>query len=162
MAVTMAWKVYGTLGHRQRESFFPSHTNDFSEDGKTRIIEVENSDKTGTNDYSLVRITADTAEECERELQGQLGDGIFESSRTGRVEITEGILNKKELIEKLYGHLGIPASDVENDIAHDYLTDNEGRDGKLYIWYMDENRCAAVDADGTIVDDEEKLKELFC
>ena len=27
----------------------------------TRIIEVENSDKTGTNDYSFVRITRDTA-----------------------------------------------------------------------------------------------------
>ena len=80
------WKVYGAAGHRQRESFSESHKYDFSEDGKTRIIEVENSDKTGTNEYSLVRITRDTYEECERELMGQLSDGIFEDSRTGKIE----------------------------------------------------------------------------
>ena len=63
-----------------------SYKYDFSEDGKTRIIEVENSDKTGSNEYSLVRITRDTYEECERELLGQLSDGIFENSRTGKIE----------------------------------------------------------------------------
>ena len=62
MAVTMAWKVYGAPGHRQRESFCRSYIQDFSENGMTRIIEVENSDKTGTNDYSFVRITRDTAD----------------------------------------------------------------------------------------------------
>ena len=44
--VTRAWKVYGTEGHRQRESFFPSYQYDFSnEQNGTRIIEVDNSDK---------------------------------------------------------------------------------------------------------------------
>lgn len=83
---TRAWKVYGADGHRQRESFSPSYKYDFSEDGKTRIIEVENADKTGTNDYTIIRITRGTAEECVEELEGQLYDGIFENSRTGRIE----------------------------------------------------------------------------
>ncbi len=87
MAVTRAWKVYGTPGHRQRESFEKSYKWDFSDkvDG-VRILDVENSDKTGTNDYTLVRITRNTAQECEDELWGQITDGIFENSRTGNVE----------------------------------------------------------------------------
>lgn len=84
--MTRTWKVYGANGHRQRESFGKSYRYDFSKDGETRIIEVENSDKTGTNEYSIVRITRDTYEECERELLGQLSDGIFENSRIGKVE----------------------------------------------------------------------------
>lgn len=37
--VTRTWKVYGTEGHRQRESFFPSYQYDFSnEQNGTRII----------------------------------------------------------------------------------------------------------------------------
>lgn len=85
MAVTRAWKVYGREGHRQRESFFKSHIVDCTDGENIRIIEVENSDKTGTNEYSIVRITRNTAEECEDELEGQITDGIFESSRTGDV-----------------------------------------------------------------------------
>lgn len=84
--VTRAWKIYGAEGHRQRESFKESYKYDFSKAGNVRIIEVENSDKTGTNDYSLVRITRNTAEECFQELDGQLSDGIFENSRIGTIE----------------------------------------------------------------------------
>lgn len=86
MAVTRAWKVYGVEGHRQRESFCKSTKCDFSENGKTRIIEVLNSDQTGTNEYSIIRITRDTAEECQEEFDGQLSDGVFENSRTGWIE----------------------------------------------------------------------------
>ena len=84
--VTRTWKVYGSQGHRQRESFFESYVYDFSEGDHIRIIEVENSDRTGTNEYSIVRITRNTAKECENELWGQVSDGIFENSRTGKVE----------------------------------------------------------------------------
>lgn len=84
--ITRTWKVYGMDGHRQRESFNPSFTDDFSRDGITRIIEVLNSDKTNTNDYSIIRITRDTAEECENEFYAQLYDGTFENSRTGKIE----------------------------------------------------------------------------
>lgn len=86
MAVTRTWKVYGAEGHRQRESFNKSTKYDFSENGETRIVEVINSDQTGTNEYSIIRITRDTAEECEEEFDGQLSDGVFENSRTGWFE----------------------------------------------------------------------------
>ena len=85
MAVTKTWRVYGMDGHRQRESFNKSCKYDFSENGIIRIIEVDNSDKTGTNEYSIIRITRNSFEECEQELNGQLSDGIFENSRVGKV-----------------------------------------------------------------------------
>ena len=84
---TVAWKVYGADGHRQRESFNKSYMYDFSSERVgVRVIEVDNSDKTGTNDYSIVRITRDTEDECYRELSNQISDGIFENSRVGRIE----------------------------------------------------------------------------
>lgn len=83
---TRAWKVYGAEGHRQRESFNESYDYDFSNGDDIRLISVENSDKTNTNDYTIIRITRNTSEECESELWGQITDGIFENSRTGKVE----------------------------------------------------------------------------
>lgn len=91
MAVTRTWKVYGADGHRQRESFCRSVKYDWSNkaDG-IRIFEVENFDKTGTHDYSLIRITRNTWEECDEEMEGQISDGCFENSRVGKVvEILE-------------------------------------------------------------------------
>ena len=86
MAVTRAWRIYGVKGHRQRESFSPSETLDFSRGDNVRIIETENADKTGTNEFAIIRITRNTPEECEEELMGQLSDGIFENSRTEKIE----------------------------------------------------------------------------
>ena len=83
---TRIWKVYGADGHRQRESFNQSQRYDFSNEGKTRIIEVSNSDTTGTNEYSLIKIIRDSPEECLEELMGQLTDGIFENLATGIIE----------------------------------------------------------------------------
>lgn len=86
---TMKFRVFGAEGHRQRESFNKSYKEDFSKDGKVRIIEVQNSDITGTNEYSDLIITRDTKEECQEELDGQISDGIFENSNTGCVVILE-------------------------------------------------------------------------
>jgi hypothetical protein len=86
MKITRAWKVYGEDGQHQKESFNESCIYDFSENDDVRIIEIENSDETGTNEYSIVRITRNTAEECESELWGQITDGIFENSSVGNVE----------------------------------------------------------------------------
>jgi hypothetical protein len=84
---TRTWRVYGAEGHRQKESFEKSYTWDFSNEKEgTRIIEVRNADKTGTNDYTEVAITCDTAEKCYTEFMGQLTDGIFENRRTGKYE----------------------------------------------------------------------------
>ncbi len=82
----MSWKVYGEYGHRQKESFNSSFIHDFSRPGNIRIIEVENSDKTGTHKYSIIRITRNTKEECIGEFYGQLSDGVFENCRTGYYE----------------------------------------------------------------------------
>ena len=84
-SVTGEWKVYGLEGHRQRESFSKSYKNDFSKPGDVRIIEVLNSDKTGTNDYSIIRITRNTEDEVLSEFEGQISDGVFENSRVGKV-----------------------------------------------------------------------------
>ena len=84
--ITKAWKVYGAEGHRQRESFNSSYKHDFSKDGDVRILEIENSDITGTNDYTIIRITRNIEDECYAELEGQLWDGVFENSRYGKVE----------------------------------------------------------------------------
>lgn len=86
MAVTKTYLIYGVPGHRQRESFSESYVYDFSEGNNIRMIEVQNSDKTGTNEYSKVIITRNTSEECDMELDGQISDGIFENSRVGRIE----------------------------------------------------------------------------
>lgn len=83
--VTKAWKVYGADGHRQKESFRKSYIYNFSTNEDVRIIEVLNSDRTNTNDYSIIGITRNTEEECKRELYGQLTDGIFENCKVGKV-----------------------------------------------------------------------------
>lgn len=85
MGVTRAWRVYGAEGHRQRESFNKSQSYDWTEGANIRRLEIENADKTGTNDYTIVRITRNTAEECEADLWGQISDGAFENSATGKV-----------------------------------------------------------------------------
>lgn len=93
MAVTRAWKVYGAAGHRQRESFRTStygcSANAPRENGEFYVLEIINADITGTNDYTILCITRETAKKCEEEFNGQLNDGVFENSRTGdAVEIT--------------------------------------------------------------------------
>ena len=86
MSATRVWKVYGADGHRQRESFNSSYKYDFSNEKEgIRIIEVLNSDKTNTNEYSIVKITRDYADQCESELYAQVTDGIFENSRVGEI-----------------------------------------------------------------------------
>ncbi len=81
-----AWKVYGVEGHRQRMSFGNSVHWDWSKGENTRIFEAINCDITGTNDYSIVRITRNTEEECETEFWAQISDGYFENARVGKVE----------------------------------------------------------------------------
>lgn len=87
--VKLTARVYGRhdgqTRHRQRESFFPSRTYDFEE----FTLEERNSDLTGTNDYTELAITAIDEAECERILQGQISDGVFENCATGRVEIVK-------------------------------------------------------------------------
>ena len=77
--VTITWKVYGLKNQDQKESYNESEYYDFSDDTDgTRILEVENFDKTGTHEYVIVRITRDSECQCFGELDGQITDGIFE------------------------------------------------------------------------------------
>lgn len=126
MAITKRWKVWGAEGHRQKLSFGESIHWDFSTDSKTRIIDVDAEDKTGTNDYVIVTITRDSAEECERELAGQLDDGLFENAKYGKIEkitdeeIKEEQRTRVKSLAKKYGsqralaeHFGMPIRTVE-------------------------------------------------
>jgi flagellar basal body rod protein FlgG len=98
---TRKWKVYGEEGHRQRESFFESRKMDFSEGEEIRVIEILNSDVTGTNDYSIIKITRNTYDECQDELNGQISDGIFENSNVGKIE---EVLEKSQTEGEYYGN----------------------------------------------------------
>ena len=81
------WRVWGMDGHRIKESFCDSQNWDFSNDKDgTRVIQVSCADITGTHDYVFVTIVRDTEEECDREFDGQISDGIFENQRVGCCE----------------------------------------------------------------------------
>lgn len=87
--VSKYYQVYGKEGHRQRESFNGSY--EFTNYSGTKIT-VFNSNITKTNLFTLVKITAETSEDCEKALNGQISDGIFENSAVGFVgEIKENV-----------------------------------------------------------------------
>lgn len=87
--VSVNFKVYGLPKHSQRESFAPSERHDFSTAGNVRILETFNSDRTGTNNYNIIRITRETREECFDELEGQLSDGLYENSNWGGYQVID-------------------------------------------------------------------------
>lgn len=86
----------GEKYHRNRESFFESREYDFTKLDDTegyhpdhlgvRNIKILNSDITGTNDYSVVIITRDNEALCDREMDGQWSDGIFENCNVSLYE----------------------------------------------------------------------------
>lgn len=78
------------------------------------------------------------------------------------IEEDANLIDNAALIEKLYKWIGHDVSEAEEDIKHDYLTENTGRDGKDYLWYLDETTNAVIDADGNICEDENAIDELFC
>ena len=68
----------------------------------------------------------------------------------------------KERAEQLYNYMDHDPQYIEEDCEHDYLTNNTGRDGRDYLWYLDENKSVAIDIlTGEIIDDETKIDELF-
>lgn len=156
--VTKIFKVYGMEGHRQRESFSPSYKYDFSSPAEgIRIIEVINSDKTGTNEYSIVKITRNTIKECEEEFEGQLVDGIFENSNCGKV-VDCGTEIKLTLWDTLYeikflketysanGNLAVSVLSRENEEElwepWCYLTKNLSESLEDNVAYLDTNNCS--------------------
>lgn len=85
MQTVKIFRVYGAEGHRQRESFYRSYVSDISRPNSPRSIEVRNSDKTGTNDFSILQIVGESDIDCYIELQLQLSTGAFECSKVGDV-----------------------------------------------------------------------------
>lgn len=88
---TRAFRVYGADGHRQKESFNPTRSYNWTTPDKVRVINIINADTSGTNEYSTICITAESDYEIYRELAGQIDDGIFENYRVGKItEIIDG------------------------------------------------------------------------
>ena len=91
------WKVYGADGHRQRESFADSFSFNTMNGA---FIMVRNYDMTGTHEFTKVIILAKTEKLCNEEFEAQLTDGVFENSKTGKIEVTKAtttiLLNRKE------------------------------------------------------------------
>lgn len=51
---------------------------------------------------------------------------------------------------------------INEDWAHNYLTDHDGVDGKVYLWYMDDNRSVAICVNNnTIISDENSITQLI-
>lgn len=84
-----AWKLYGMDGHKQEESYAKSYKIDLSDDRQVRIYEVINSDKIHTNMFSVVKITANSLEDCCKELDAQIDTGLFMNLKIGKVEEIE-------------------------------------------------------------------------
>lgn len=85
--ITKCYKVYGREGHRQGASFLTSCDFDIiSEKGERIFFWIQNADLTGTHDYSVVSVTAESAEDCRSYLESQISDGFFENYNVGYVE----------------------------------------------------------------------------
>lgn len=129
--VSVNFKVYGVPNHRQRESFYPSERQDFSTADNVRVLETFNSDRTGTNDYNILRITRETREECFDEFEGQLSDGLYENSNFGGYEVIDDI----DLVNIVGEEIGA--------LFHVYIwnTDNRMWDDSIDIWAETEDNA---------------------
>lgn len=83
--VRVTFRVFGKDGHRQRASFGDSF--EFGTFGGTAHVECLCEDRTLTNEFVDVVITADSFKRCADELNTQLSDGIFESCAVGKILI---------------------------------------------------------------------------
>lgn len=71
-------------------------------------------------------------------------------------------ISKDDPLEKLYNYLGMDINNSEDDIMNCYLTENRGRDGEMYFYYMDETKIGAVnESTGEIITDSDQLDDLF-
>lgn len=85
--IRTTFRVFGKEGHRQRASFGKSFK--FIADRGNAHIECVCEDRTLTNSFVEVIITADSFKCCVNELNTQLSDGIFESCAVGKIIIRD-------------------------------------------------------------------------
>ena len=83
--VRVTFRVFGKDGHRQRASFGDSF--EFCTLGGSAHIKCLCEDRTLTNKFVDVIITADSLKRCADELNAQLSDGIFEACAVGKILI---------------------------------------------------------------------------
>lgn len=85
--IRVTFRVFGKDGHRQRTSFGDSF--EFGTLGGSAHIKCLCEDRTLTNKFVDVIITADSFKRCAYELNSQLSDGIFESCKVGKIMIKD-------------------------------------------------------------------------
>ena len=83
--VRVTFRVFGKDGHRQRASFGESF--EFITFGGDAHIECVCEDRTLTNKFIDVIVTADSFKRCANELNAQISDGIFETCAVGKILI---------------------------------------------------------------------------
>ena len=128
---------------------------DWSEGTDTRIVEVKRADQTESNDYVIVTITRNTAEECEAELNGQISDGLFENEKVENIEeITEKKTERFEIIgsgEVIEGILEGSDEMFESDYFYQILIDRSGKIYRAYYYFEDQPK--ALDEYGNLIID---------
>lgn len=92
-----AYKIFGAEGHRQKQSFNASRQFVTFSGIKTTVL---NADYTGTNEYSVLIVEAADEFACDEAMNGQFSDGLFENSKTGKVEAIDF-----EDVRKMYEHI---------------------------------------------------------
>ena len=83
--VRVTFRVFGKDGHRHRASFGDSF--EFGTLGGSAHSECVCEDRTLTNHFVDVKVTADSFKRCACELNSQLSDGIFENCAVGKISI---------------------------------------------------------------------------
>lgn len=133
--MSVNFKVYGLPTHRQRESFFPSERHDFSTADRVRVLDIFNSDRTGTHDFNILRITCETREECFAEFEGQLYDGLYENSKWGGFQV----IDDYDLAGIVWDNIGIPFHVYVWDADHRLWSDSI--EDITYIWAETEDNA---------------------
>lgn len=60
---------------------------------------------------------------------------------------------------KLYDHLNRSIDLIQSDLEDNTLTENTGRSGQRYFWYIDENNDACISIDTLEIIDDERIEE---
>lgn len=119
------WKIKGkNIGTGESVKY------DWTEGDNTRIVDVERADRTGDKNSVIVKITRNTAEECEAELNGQISDGLFENEKVEKILSIIYIygISKEEFERTEYRPLGAEWEEIETENGWDYgdIIENEG------------------------------------
>lgn len=111
------WKIEGkNIGTGESVKY------DWTEGENTRIVEVERADRTGDKNSVIVKITRNTAEECDAELSGQISDGLFENEKVEKVISILYIyeISKEQYERTEYRPLGVEWEEFETENGWNY------------------------------------------